>query len=38
MNKIQEVDQLRFIKLAEQRFERFEQSKAIERLERHEVV
>jgi len=35
MNKIQEVDRFRFIKLTEQRFERFERSEAIERLELH---
>jgi hypothetical protein len=35
MNKVQEVNQFRFIKLAEQRFERLELREAIERLERH---
>jgi hypothetical protein len=35
MNKIQEVDWFRFVKLTEQRLERFERSEAIERLELH---
>jgi len=35
MNKVQEVNRFRFIKFAEQRFERLELSEAIERLERH---
>jgi len=35
MNKVQEVNRFRFIKLTEQRFKRLELSEAIERLERY---